>query len=63
MSDRRSTAEAGSVAPAPGDDDIHLTEMDMGRGDIGFLIEWRHLDEGYIMANDTDSFVSLDCQM
>jgi len=55
-----SVAEAGEVADAPGDGELYTSEVDTGYGEIGSFIQWMNLKDGWILAKDTDSFVSLD---
>lgn len=53
-------AEAGEVAEAPDEHDIYVSEVDTGQGEIGAYIEWQNTKDGWILARDTSSFVSLD---
>lgn len=53
-------AESGEVADVPGEDEQYTSELDMGQGEIGCYVEWQNLADGWILAKNTDSFVSLD---
>lgn len=54
------TAGPGEVPAHPTRNDIYVSEVNTGQGDIGLYFEWQNIAGGYILAKDTDSFVSLD---
>lgn len=59
-----SEVEAGETPPAPGDGDVDaVTVEDKGGDPQGFLIHWKHLDDGWFYAENPDSYVSLDSNM
>lgn len=55
-----SVAGPGEVAEEPQEDDVYASELDMGLGEIGVIFQWSNLEGGWILANNTESFTSLD---
>lgn len=59
-----SVAEAGTTPPAPSDGDLMAVYVEDSAGDpAGFLIRWQHLEDGWLYAEDTDNYVSLDASL
>jgi hypothetical protein len=54
------TSEGGKIAQEPPQEQIYVEELNMGRGEIGCYVEWKNLRDGWILAENTDSFVSVD---
>jgi len=55
-----SVEKAGETPPEPIEGNLNVGEIDAGYGEIGFIVQWLHLEDGWIMAQDQDSYVSLD---
>jgi hypothetical protein len=53
-------AEAGEVAEAPEEDEVYVSDVDTGGGDIGTFIEWQNQRDCWMLAEDVDSFVLID---
>jgi len=48
------------VAEAPEEDDVYVSDVDTGGGDIGTFIEWQNQRNCWMLAEDVDSFVLID---
>lgn len=56
-----SVSEAGDVPSKPPDGElVAVTVEDGGGHPRGYLIKWKHLENGWLYADGPDSWVSLD---